>query len=63
MNLLVVPYQIIFLTAFLALSAVSQPSFNAPSANCRSYRCKGGKKYFAVQKGKSKFKSTGCKYD
>ena len=35
-------------------------SFNAPSPNCKSFSCKGGKKYLAVPKSKSKYKSSGC---
>ncbi len=55
--ILVAIFQYIFLIAMVKC----QPSFNAPSANCRSYTCKGGKKYLAVPKGKSKYKSSGCK--
>ena len=56
--ILVAIFQYIFL---IAMVKCQSSSFNAPSANCRSYTCKGGKKYLAVPKGKSKYKSSGCK--
>lgn len=52
---------ILLLSVCIVFELGAGQSFNAPSPNCKSFSCKGGKNYLAVPKGKTKYKSSGCK--